>query len=525
MESPPTFLQLPISIRTQIYRACGLIRPCPISLNYEGVRQRWIAIDLATHYRYTFRGESRCVYLQQRSKRGKRFEDDLPPGLECFCPSIPVSMLLISHALHDEAVRMLYGENQFKISRLDHDLPDHHLKALQTLSPKVLGFIKSLHVGLTDKGAFLDPSSPVARLDSRTVDGRQFIQKWAALCEDTLSRIPGYAKFSISCNAIDTKTALQITEPLGNIQPMSEVSICLNADPNQKAIMEIARKAARQVKVKSKDSQNFQTLRLSWSSLPKEIRLNVLGRTELVGQYRQEWSQNSGFEIQTGVLLPRPGVCCANCSSTLSTCGCHSYHAAFSTTCTCPGVPGALFRVSKLMHSETTEIFFSKNRFILSGDFAVNRGFLSSLSPAAVKHLRIVDLQISFEQLCDMRNQDSQVARDWEALVASIASLLQLPKMWLSIDARKIWLSMMMLNNDGDHDYAWLHTSYSRLFDPLYRHLKGAGLRRFHVYLCWWHDYEGAAEREVMGPDYDSYAEGKTSLVERNPRYPNIEGR
>lgn len=527
MDNPPTLLQLPISIRVQIHRFCGLIRPCPVSLNFEGVRQRWIAIDLATHYRFTPQGDSRCLYLQKRSEKGKRFEDGLPPGLECFSPPIPFSLLLLSHSFHDEVVCMLYGKNQFKINRLEHDLRDHPLRALRTLSHKALRVIESLHVGLTDiEDVWFSSSLSIERLDSKSVHGSQYIQKWAALCEDTLSQIPAHGKFSLSCNASDTKTALQITRPLERIQPMSEASICLSADPNQKAIMEIARKVALQVTAKSNESHNSQTFRLSWNDLPKEIRLDFLSRTELVGHYYWlNWSQNKGFEIEAGALLPRAGVCCANCTSTLSVCTCHTIHAAISTTCTCPGVPSALFRVSKLMSAETAEVFFSQNRFILSGDFAANRSFLFNLPPAVLQHLRTVDLQLSFKQLYDMRKQDSQKARDWEALVALIASLLQLPKVWLSVDITQTLHTMMSLNNQGDHDYAWLRTSYAKLFDPLHQHLKGAGLRKFHVYLGWWLDYELAAEREVMGPDYDSCAEGSMSVRERHPRYPHIEGK
>ncbi|KAL9127901.1 MAG: hypothetical protein Q9217_003311 [Psora testacea] len=269
---------------------------------------------------------------------------------------------------------------------------------------------------------------------------------------------------------------------------MTGPAICLSADPDKKALKEVARRAALQLTAKGKEPGTSQSL--PWNDLPKEIRLGILSSTDLVDRY---WSSNQiippqrdGFEIEAAV-------------------------------------PSALFRVRKLIYSETTEIF-SRNRFILSSDFAANRYFLCTLPSTVAQHLRTIDLEISFEQLYDMRRLDSQIARDWESLVASIASLLQLPKVWLSIDAGHMWETMMRMNDQPDHDYAWLRTSYAKIFDPLYQHLRGAGLRKFHVFSCWWLDNESAVEREVMGLGCDSGAEGKPSRKERNPRYPHIEG-
>ena len=83
---------------------------------------------------------------------------------------------------------------------------------------------------------------------------------------------------------------------------------------------------------------------------------------------------------------------------------------------------------------------------------------------------------------------------------------------------------MMSLNNDEDHDYAWSYISYVKLSNPLYQHLRGARLRRLHVFRCWWDDLEAIVENRVMGLEYESNAKGKPSLTERYPRYPRIEG-
>lgn len=308
---------------------------------------------------------------------------------------------------------------------------------------------------------------------------------------------------------------------------MAELAICLGADPDDKALKGVARRAALWLTAKDRESETQQISSRSWNGLPKEIRLDILSRTNLVDRY---WSSNKngplrrdGFQIESGKLVLRAQVCCQSCSSTLSICSCPTLQAAFSTTCICPAVPGALLRVSKLLYSESTEVFFSRNRFIISGDFAATRRFLLDLPPVVVPHLRIVDLEISFRQLHDMRNSDSQTAWDWEELVASVASLLQLPKLWLSIDAGDMREVILATDDQGAEDDAWLHTSYTKIFNPLYQHLRGAGLRKFHVFLCWWPHYEALAEREVMGSGYESSTEGKPSWIERMPSYPHVD--
>lgn len=521
MDSSHVLLRLPLDVRIRIYRFCGLIRSCPIDLNLEGVRRQ----HRATYFTKTFfcPEHHHCRYPAYSS---------LPPSLECFCPSMPLHLLLVSHAFYDELFPILFGENQFKVSWQKSDLPDYHLYWLRALSPKAWSFIKSLHIGLTNvvqSGLLPTPNDdPFDTIDSKTVDGGRVIQKWAVLCGDVLSQIPGgRLKFSLGCNVSDTETAIRVTEPLGRLQLMAELAICLNAEPDKNALREVARRAALSLTVKKRKSGTWQMSSRSWNDLPKEIRLDILSHTDLVDRY---WSsdetgpsQRDGFEIESGKFVPRPEVCCGNCSSTLSICSCTPRKAAFSTTCICPTVPGALLRVSKLFFSESIEIFFSRNRFILSGDFAVTRCFLLDLPPVVAQHLRIVDLEISLQQLQDMRNVDSQTARDWEVLVASVASLLRLPKVWLSIDAGDMRDVPLATNDRGIEDDTYLHTSYPKIFNPLYQHLRGAVLRKFRVFLCYWPDYEELVEREVMGPDYESSAEGKPSWKERRPRNPHVD--
>ncbi|KAK3167472.1 hypothetical protein OEA41_010599 [Lepraria neglecta] len=87
--------------------------------------------------------------------------------------------------------------------------------------------------------------------------------------------------------------------------------------------------------------------------------------------------------------------------------------------------------------------------------------------------------------------------------------------------------ALQLMGKDEDYKttiYAWLHTSYAHLFNPLYQQLKDTALKKFHVFLCWFLDYEAAVEREVIGPGYQRGVEGKPQWRERNPWYPHVQG-
>lgn len=530
-----TLLLLPINIRIEIYQYCGLIRPCPIDLNTEPIRQRWSAHDLATRHISCFKVHH-CQYLEMRSTTGRSFDTDLPPGLECFCPSIPHQLLRVSRAMHLEAETVLYGMNQFKVSR---HLPGDNLEVLRALNPRVWALLTSLHISLWEVPPFIFGALKqdlFETIDIQDMAGRQTLQKWVAVSRDILSYVPAHQlRFSLSCNVKDIETAREVVAPLDGLPHMSEVSICLAADPEKREIKEVAREAISRLTQKETQEEPknaaSRSSSLSWTSLPKELRLDILSRTDLVDDFLLAMPQyysnrRQGFEIAAGDLLPREMRCCYNCTPTLSTCACAPIHAAFATSCTCATVPAAVFCVSKDMNNEATVMFFSRNRFILSDDFAANALFIQSRlarNVTATSCIRMLDLEISFAQLYDMRDPNSRTAYDWGLLVACVASSrLHLPKLWLSIDAGGFRDKLDCLNCNGDHDYSWLRTAYAALFAPLYAHMSGERRpEKFHVFLCWWTEEEGKVEKELMGGEYESAAEGKLVWRERQPMYPH----
>lgn len=155
-------------------------------------------------------------------------------------------------------------------------------------------------------------------IDIQDVAGNQTLQKWVAVCTDILSHAyPHQLKLSLSCNVKDIATARGIVAPLDVLPPMPELSICLAVDPKEREIQEVAREAISRLRQKEKQRETKtaapRSSSLSWLSLPKELRLDILSRTELVDDFflamphhsHYHTSRRRGFEIKSGKLLRR----------------------------------------------------------------------------------------------------------------------------------------------------------------------------------------------------------------------------
>ena len=327
----------------------------------------------------------------------------------------------------------------------------------------------------------------------------------------------------------DVETARAVVAPLTKLQATANTSICLASSPEEREIKEIARDAVTQSTRTRPETLASDLKTLSWTALPQELRLDILSRTDLVDfsfPPRPFYTrQRHGFEIESGTLHARGTECCNDCSPTLATCTCAPIRAAYSSSCTCSTMPAALFRVSKQMNHEATMILFSKNRFILSGAFAANTMFIKSklaFASGFASYVRKLDLEISIGPLYEMRDPESEAARDWAALIATVASSLHMPKLWLSIDAGSFRDRMLHLNNDGDFDYSWLRASYATLMKPLHAHMSEQSRpEKFHVFLSWWEEEEEKIEKDLMGRQYESGSEGKLEWRARDPRFPH----
>ena len=447
------------------------------------------------------------------------------PNLSCFYPPPPRQLLYLCRQVYKEVMPLLYSQNQFRVSPRRSEISGLHLNVLWTLSSEVWAHIKSLHIGMTEitpSHSALSPDHPSnEEIYFKTVEGSRLPIEWSAFVGH-LSRksLSPSMKMGFNCMVKDVNSGLQINESLEKLPRINSIAVSLSPDSNNRVLESLARKEVFKLTHRRERYLKSHQQRISWSRLPKEIRLQILESTDLLSRVqstRSHLQYRDGFNVEDGVLVPRAVSCCLVCTPSLSACYCPSKGASMSDTCICPAVPISLFSISIGMSIEAALIFNSKNRSILSDDFSATRRWLFNLSPTHLQQLRTVEVEVSIDQIFrGLQDPKSQVTHDWEALNTSIGTLLRLPRLWLTISMTQIRQEMEKLNLQNDHDYQWIHKSYAQLYNPVYQHLKGRRLRRLHVLLSWQFDYEMAAEKEEMGSGYDSKLEGKLDPPDRD---------
>lgn len=135
-----SFLDLPQSVRVQIYHLFRLLRPCPIDFSDEPYRISLSEVVVPNNICTGLSVRWNCTYLKHRADPkaylfgSKKFE--------CYGPRIPLELFRINKRLHHEAFSLFYSLNKFQLrSRLPSDL-----QILQNLSPSILSSLTSLYI-------------------------------------------------------------------------------------------------------------------------------------------------------------------------------------------------------------------------------------------------------------------------------------------------------------------------------------------------------------------------------------------
>ena len=504
MDSQTTFLHLPKTIRTRIYRLCDLVRPCHIDLSSEKKRVALLK-ERKKLYPERFRPQFRypCTqrYMEPSTTIDLRCWD-------CVCPPLPLQLLYLSRILYHETVSVLYGQNSIMVTCRKSAMLDH-FNTLRTLGLHVWANIQFLHIELSATLCISRYIPEYTILDRQDSTGSEILTHWTAICAFIAARItPFQLRLSVLCAASDLETAVDITESMSQLPPLSKCSIRFGDSRCAKALRSLAKCSSLRF-TKGGDERSDMS-RSCWKILPSEIRLQILGETNLVRRITPmgDWTINGQIEFEDGKRVASKR-CCRQCTEVETSCFCPTLGAAFSDTCVCSSPPTAILQVSRLFNYEATQVFFSMNIFRFKGKFLATTQFLAGLPNPAVQNMRILELHLDFDQLYSgLSTPGSRVVREWHDLIALLRDRLLLTKVWLSILAvgPSTQYHLARLNDNGNHDYRWLHTTSFQLLKPL-KQLRG--LRKFHVSLCWSTDFEAVVEKAVMGPGYDSTAEGK----------------
>ena len=328
----------------------------------------------------------------------------------------------------------------------------------------------------------------------------------------TLSRL----NLAICCQC-DREAGKMLADGLGPLRGLKNLALRLNKRP------EVGPVALAKATVLSLTRQIPQG-GFPFQSLPSELRQKILALTDLVPDYNNLILWNTrGLMIRNGKLVPpKRYSCCRTCTNAwdqTKECACWSRVGAYSTMCSCYEHPFALFRVSKILYEDSTYVCFSRNRFILANDTsAQNLAFLQNLPDAAPRAMRQLDLILTREQIRRISAEDgnSELA-DFEALVALISRKCNLSVLHFSLDTGFLNEDYAMLAEMGD-DLKWLRATYQRIADAL---MPLKDVNRLEIYFSKFFEEEVAAEKKVMGENYDALARGKTYWYERWPLDPH----
>jgi len=280
----------------------------------------------------------------------------------------------------------------------------------------------------------------------------------------------------------------------------------------------------------------------TFPTLPRELRLLILSYTHFLRRYDWSWhglASGTGATVNSGKLVVPPTSSTPNCTHPLPD---NPYHFEDLYQCeACPAgyfipFPAALFLVSKTMNEDASEVFWGMQRFVIKGDLGAGRRWVEGLREGDVGRIRALDVEVESEVIFGLGSIGGGegdwglgCAEQWRELIDAIVRRCCLEKLWLCIDAGSGYVTEALEDlytdtdsgyND-DHSYVMLKRTYRGLVEPLKEAVKGRGLAKFHVFLCWGVEGEGAAEKEVMGQGYDSEREGKVGYYERDVRSPH----
>ena len=519
--SPPSgisFLDLPPNIRRQIYDEAGLFSNCLINLHHKGNRDRYpseesTASDISSH--------------------SAEADDDHVYWDGC---SFWYNLLQTSWAVYNEVSSIIYSENRFMIRHRDGG----NLRPLQNLSPKSLASLTCLIIrvkvsscdigedcckaGLGDAPYSCKHYKPLGHLSRAD---RSIISEW----QRTASRLakfiqPSRLKLYFTCDTQDYETAKLVAKPFSQMPTLKDCAIRLARGPNRD-LQQLAEEVV--IRATGVWSHRFSS-HFRFMDLPKELQLRILEFSDLVTPYEVEWCPGQGF---------RPARSPGSCMDSWEGCYCSRYHAAFSSKCHCWSPPSALFLVNRDMRKDATEIFYSKNYFVIlprggyyepalaTPDRVEASLFLARVPSYVVRYLRSVEIVFpAFEE--DYLRSDEKGYQDWLNTIDYIAKHANLSELSLTIYMSDIHEGTLIPFRSGlnREQKLTILRMYGRTLRPLAR-LRG--LRDLFIHLTWPVDrqkwpvsdkewefraretrkMEQKLEQLAMGDDYDSISRGK----------------
>ena len=273
--------------------------------------------------------------------------------------------------------------------------------------------------------------------------------------------------------------------------------------------------------------------------LPFELREHIFCYTNVLAPFPLHWSPDLGLQTS----LDRRNRKCGDC---VDRCRCSRDSTAFSTAnCSCWTFPIEMFLVSKRTNEDVTEIFYSKNRFIVRQGVMMETitpvVFLSRLPPKALPRIRFLEYRFQLFDVDKVACGTTDLGIEWEVIADFFLQNLTLPKLHLVLDSSRD-LHHVLEDRLEDSELKWAEyvtwLGYLRMVKAFERL---EGLHKLHIYMLtdmisYGNEYSGnifihyleadklgegiinnerrigderKLEKWVMGIKYDSDKEGK----------------
>ena len=345
------------------------------------------------------------------------------------------------------------------------------------------------------------PEEEIEQLDYGSSKGFLRIREWSALCHLMEHSIqPNKLSLSFNCHVSDLETAKAALKPLQRLPILTNCAIHLGYLDDGTLKDKARSEALRLCGLTNRPSMNG-----SFSDLPKELRLKFLAATDLVNV-----SRHSKIDIHDGRICSgnyTPVQCCMRCSDSLSICCCMRFSDAFSTQCACPSTPYSLFLVNRRMHDEAQEVFYTMNRFVCRGDFALTSRWILQLPAEARALMRNLNLTLNHQEILGIASADPNYQIAWQELVEVIGKNLAQEKLTLTLCANRRASDRHSLEEHNRPKFLQLKAAYGEMLRPVKRHFQR--LKDFYLYLEGFEEHETGFEKKVMGKEYHSDKRGK----------------
>ncbi|MCJ1435011.1 hypothetical protein MMC27_004381 [Xylographa pallens] len=496
---PATFLELPVHIREKIFMLC-LTRECPVDI----LRERWRVQsegDLNNSCWAEYEWCAECPYVGYRHRANELENKEASIRLRCYGPPVQTALLLVSRQVNEEASNVLFGQNKFIVRASRPDL----LEDIFIPGSKALSKIRYLHVALEN------PDETIGLMFGYPRDGA-LIEAWEAMCNRLAPLIsPWRLHFTFACAPADTDTAVYLADTLRLLPPVKHCALAFGSYLDHSF-----RPTVLELCLELSDMESPPADPFPFSSLPRELRLHVLAQTDLVVPSDSMRNSAAELHIVNGFLTSRR-FCCTYCCAALQDCCCLTCPNAFSPTCRCALDPTGLLRLSREMHADTLEVFYSYNRFRFTGSLGQTLALLGRLSPTAVNLIRHVVLEFTWEEYNVWTENQREFMDAWKDLLKFIKDHFKLAVLNLTVHGN-LWIyeeDEWSVNHPLDPEYyERIRAFYRDILGPV-RILKG--LKAYSVYLRdkeFW-EMEEPAERAVMGREYNSARFCKISPEDR----------